>query len=127
MSRTTNVFNNALRTAGSGYSFSQARHDRTFWGRLVESSVGAHLLNSVPLDINVEFWRENQFEVDFVMRRSGKSVALEVRSGSNSRNTRDLDEFAKRFSPARGMVIGESGIDLAIFFETPVEAWFDQQ
>ena len=39
------VLNTALLTVGSGYTFEQAVGDRTFWGRLVESAVGAHLFN----------------------------------------------------------------------------------
>lgn len=41
-----NVLNTALVGAFSDLTFEQARADRTFWGRLVESAVGAHLLNS---------------------------------------------------------------------------------
>ena len=44
-----NVLNTALMSAMSGYSFDEARQDRSYWGRLVESAVGAHLYNrSIP-------------------------------------------------------------------------------
>ena len=46
-----NVLNTALMTSGSGYSFDEARADRTYWGRIVESAVGAHLCNSATSDI----------------------------------------------------------------------------
>ncbi len=38
-----NVLNTALMAADSGYSYAEAQADRTFWGRMVESAVGAHL------------------------------------------------------------------------------------
>ena len=38
------VLNTALMTAQAGISFEEARHHGDFWGRLVESVVGAHLL-----------------------------------------------------------------------------------
>jgi hypothetical protein len=41
------VNNTALMTAQSAKTFDQARADHVFWGRLVESAVGAHLLNSI--------------------------------------------------------------------------------
>ena len=41
-----NVLNTALMTAPLTYTFEEARADRTFWGRLVESAVGAHLHNT---------------------------------------------------------------------------------
>ena len=46
-----NVLNTALMTAGSRYSFDEAKADRTFWGRIVESAVGAHLFNTAASDI----------------------------------------------------------------------------
>ena len=79
-----NVLNTALMTAGSGYSFEEARADRTFWGRVVESSVGAHLHNSVGSDVRVHYWREKAFEVDFVLQRGERVVAIEVKSGQDT-------------------------------------------
>ena len=46
-----NVLNTAIMTAASGYSFNEARNDRSFWGRIVESAVGAHLFNTATSDI----------------------------------------------------------------------------
>jgi uncharacterized protein len=40
------VYNTALISAQSTKTFKDAKKDRIFWGRLVESAVGAHLLNS---------------------------------------------------------------------------------
>ena len=50
-----NVLNTALMTAGSGYAFDEARADRTFWGRVVESAVGAHLYNTEASDIGLQY------------------------------------------------------------------------
>jgi len=76
------VLNTALMTAPSGVTFSEARHDREFWGRLVESAVGAHLANAAAAgECEVFYWRDRNAEVDFVVR-AGKSVtAIEVKSG----------------------------------------------
>ena len=57
------VLNTALMTAGSGYSFEEAQADRTFWGRIVESAVGAHLVNTATVDIHVHYWRHSSLEV----------------------------------------------------------------
>ena len=40
------VLNTALMTAPSGLSAEEVRDDREFFGRLVESAVGAHLANA---------------------------------------------------------------------------------
>ena len=76
-----NVLNTALMTAGSGYSFDEAQSDRTFWGRIVESAVGAHLFNTSETDMRLHYWREGSHEVDFVLKRGSRVVAVEVKSG----------------------------------------------
>ena len=41
------IYNTALMTAQSSRTFHQAKEDHSYWGRLVESAVGAYLLNSI--------------------------------------------------------------------------------
>ena len=119
------VLNTALMTIGSGYSFEQAVADRTFWGRLVESAVGAHLFNTASPDIHVHYWREGTFEVDFVLRRGPRVVAVEVKSGFARGRLRGLGAFGKRFSPIRSLVVGGEGVPLADFLSVPAGHWFD--
>ena len=121
-----NVFNTALMTAGSGYSFAEAQADRSFWGRIVESAVGAHLLNAATSDMRLYYWREGQFEVDFVLQRGARSVAIEVKSGGRPSALRGLDEFERRFSPHRSLLVGEGGVPLNEFLTAPAEYWFEE-
>ena len=117
------VLNTALMTAGSGYAFEEARADRTFWGRIVESAVGAHLLNTATSDIRVYYWRHGQHEVDFVLRRGPRLVGIEVKSGPRSRSPRGLEVFEARFKPRRILVVGEGGVPLNEFLAAPVGDW----
>ena len=119
-----NVRNTALMTAGSGYTFAEARADRTFWGRLVESAVGAHLLNTAESNVRVHYWRERSLEVDFVLHRGPRTLAIEVKSGQRTRRLHGLETFAHRFKPHRTMVVGGS-TQLSEFLTTPVGHWFD--
>ncbi len=120
-----NVLNPALMTAGSGYSFEQAMADRTFWGRITESAVGAHLFNTATPDIGLYYWRENSNEVDFVLRRGPQLVAIEVKSGwKKTTSTSGMAEFAKRFESASQLVVGEGGIPLNEFLSVPANEWF---
>ena len=121
-----NVFNTALMTAGSGYSFPEAQADRSFWGRIVESAVGAHLLNAATSDMRLYYWREGQFEADFVLQRGARSVAIEVKSGRRRTALRGLDEFERRFSPHRSLLVGEGGVPLNEFLTAPAEYWFEE-
>ena len=121
-----NVLNPALMTAGSGYSFEDARADRTFWGRIVESAVGAHLYNTATSDIHLHYWRESPHEVDFVLRRGPRLVSIEVKSGPKHASRHGIDEFAKRFRPVRSLFIGEHGVPLDEFLAVPAGQWFEE-
>ena len=121
-----NVLNTALMTAGSGYSFDQAIADRTFWGRIVESAVGAHLFNTAPPDMSVHYWRESPHEVDFVLRRGPRIVAIEVKGGAKIGLLRGLDAFRERFRPSRILLVGEGGIPLEEFLMAPPNQWFEE-
>ena len=120
-----NVLNTALMTAGSGYSFEQARSDRTFWGRIVESAVGAHLFNSADSTMRVHYWRKRALEVDFVLQKGDRTVATEVKSGHNAGDLRGLEEFQKRFHPHRSLIVGTDGIPLNEFLTVPAAEWFE--
>ena len=78
-----NVLNTALMSVHSGYTFEEAKADRSFWGRLVESAVGAHLFNTGTPEVRLHYWRERSLEVDFVLEYGRKLVAMEVKSGSH--------------------------------------------
>ena len=118
-----NVLNTALMTAGSGYSFAEARADRTFWGRVVESAVGAHLHNTARADVGLSYWRDGPHEVDFVLQRGPRVAGIEVKSGDGRANERAMGAFEERFQPTRMLVVGESGVPLNEFLSAPAHEW----
>lgn len=120
-----NALNTALISAQGGYSFTDARNDRSYWGRLVESAVGAHLCNSVPDGCLVQYWRESPDEVDFVLSNGRKLIALEVKSGMGFATPKGLKVFTEKFSTARPLIVGEGGIPLAEFMSRPAEDWLE--
>ena len=121
-----NVLNTALMSVHSGYTFEEAKADRSFWGRLVESAVGAHLFNTGTPEVRLHYWRERSLEVDFVLEHGRKLVAMEVKSGSHRGNTTGMEEFTTRFSPQRSLLVGEGGIPIAEFLSTPAMDWFEE-
>ena len=121
-----NVLNTGLMTAGSGYSFAEAQADRSLWGRIVESAVGAHLLNTATSEIRLYYWRDGQFEVDFVLQRGPRVVAIEVKSSAKRSALRGMDEFERRFNPHRSLLVGEGGIPLNEFLTVPAYHWFEE-
>lgn len=118
-----NVLNTALMTAGSGYTKAEAKADRTYWGRLVESAVGAHLYNTGHPECQVYYWRDSPHEVDFVLARGRKLTAIEVKSAPSSGHAGGLDVFAENFDKCRKLLVGDGGIPIAEFLSYPAEHW----
>lgn len=120
------VMNTAFMSVLSGLDFEEFRRDRARWGRLVESAVGAHLLNgTLGTDIELSYWRERGQEVDFVLGKRGKLVAIEVKSSGKPGSIGGMEAFRKAFrSPVRCLLVGGDGIPLDLFLRTPAEQWF---
>jgi hypothetical protein len=118
------VLNTALMTAQSGLNPDEARADREFHGRLVESAVGAHLANAAAAgDCDLFYWRERNREVDFVVRAGKTLVAIEVKSGRSPNVLPGLGAFSESFQPRRTLLVGGDGIPLAEFLSRPVSHW----
>ncbi len=119
-----NVLNTALMAVMCGYTFEEARADRSQWGRMVESAVGAHLLNSASPRTDVRYWRDGDHEVDFVLHRGPRTVAVEVKSSRRRTRRSGLAEFERRFNPQASFVVGED-VALGEFLSQPADYWID--
>lgn len=118
------VLNTALMTAIEGLSPEEARADRSFHGRLVESAVGAHLANAAQRgDCELFYWREKNREVDFVVRAGKRLLAIEVKSGRRRDALPGMAAFTDAFQPDRSLLVGGDGIDLETFLSRPVMEW----
>lgn len=118
------ALNNALISAQSDLGATQARADRPLWGRLVESAIGAHLVNSsAGAGIEIGWWRERGREVDYVLRRGRSLIAIEVKSGRSRASRSGLDAFAARHG-GRKLMVGADGIPVEEFLLTHPGAWF---
>ncbi|MCZ2175263.1 MAG: ATP-binding protein [Burkholderiales bacterium] len=118
------VLNTALMTAASGYTLAEARADREFWGRLVESAVGAHLANAAMRgECALHYWRERNREVDFVVRAGRRLTAIEVKSGRAPQAHPGTAAFVQAFKPKRTLLVGGDGIALDDFLMQPVAHW----
>ena len=121
------VLNTALLTAQSGLTPIEARADGEFWGRLTESAVGAHLANAAASGLcELMYWREGNFEVDFVLRSGRVVVGLEVKSGRVPLAHSGLAAFSEAFKPKRILMVGGDGIPVEEFLLRPVTDWLMQ-
>jgi predicted AAA+ superfamily ATPase len=119
------VLNAALVTSRAGVTPERLRADPEAWGRLVESCVGAHLLNTAPAEgVDVAWWRAGDAEVDFVLHAGRRVTAVEVKSGFSA-SPRGLIAFRSHFPHARALVVGagSGAIPLGDFLARPAADW----
>ena len=64
----------------------EAKEDSDYWGRIVESAVGASLVNGLrEQDVEVFHWSSRNREVDFVLSRGDSLVSTAVRKRNPGR------------------------------------------
>ncbi len=116
------VHNTALISAQSGELFRDIQVRADDWGRMVELSIGAHLINySIIEGFTVSYWRERNEEVDFVLEKKGKVIGLEVKSGTTQFSS-GISAFKKAFNPDKVLLVGKTGVPWQDFLKlNPVE------
>ena len=118
------VYNNILKTIYSPYTFEQAILERKAWGHIFESGIGAYILSQAFVQhFEVFYWRERNDEVDFVLRKKGSVVAIEVKSNAE-KNTAGLETFKKMFSPRTALIVGDGGLDAEEFLSMDMRTLF---
>ena len=118
------VHNNSLRTVFTPLSYDQAIMDRKAWGRIFESAIGAYLVNQAYVHrFEVCYWRERNDEVDFIIRKKNRVVAIEVKSNSES-DTAGLQKFKNLFHPHKAFVVGSNGISAEDFLTMDITKLF---
>ena len=118
------VFNTALMAAHANIGFGELVKNRDLWGRWVESTIGAHLLNqTVGRDLELYYWSKGNVEVDFVLVKGDRVTAIEVKGGAKRVNLPGIDAFSKEFKVTRKLLVGAQGIPLEEFLMTPASDW----
>lgn len=118
------VYNTALMSVTAGLSPAEARADREFRGRLVESAVGAHLVNAAAAgECEIYYWRDRGQEVDFIVRARNRLVAIEVKSGRAPQAHAGSAAFSATFKVRRSLLVGGDGVAVEDFLAKPVAHW----
>ena len=112
------VFNNGLLTALSeGATYEKVVTDPRRWGRWVESAVGCYLLDKAnELEYTVYYWRENNEEVDFVVRRGERLLAIEVKSGRRQMNS-GVGKFREQYHPQHTLMVDGDAMPVEQLFK----------
>jgi len=118
------VLNTALMTVTAGVGPEEARSDREFRGRLIESAIGAHLANAAAAgECELYYWRDRGQEVDFVVKARARVTAIEVKSGRAPQAHPGTAAFAEAFKVKRTLLVGGDGITVEEFLNRPVSEW----
>lgn len=119
------VHNTALISSQSSDSFQEILSKPKDWGRIIESSIGAHLLNhSLNQAYTLYYWREGNDEVDFVLESKGKLIAIEVKSSAASA-TKGMAAFNKKFHPYKMLLIDNQGFTWQDFLKVDPNSLFE--
>jgi uncharacterized protein len=116
------VYNNALLSTTKADTLKEIIAKPAEWGRIVESAIGSHLLNAATEeDFSVYYWRERDFEVDFVIEKKGKLVAIEVKT-SDAGSKKGMSRFILKNSNCRPLLVSKNGLSWQEFLKiNPVE------
>ena len=118
------VYNNALKMVYSPLTFEQAIMDRKAWGHIFESGIGSYLVSQAFIHrFEVYYWRERNDEVDFILRKKGSVVAIEIKSNAEKR-TDGLDKFRQLFKPQSSFIVGDGGIRAEDFLSMNINDLF---
>ena len=118
------VYNNALKTVYTPLTYEQAMLDRKEWGHIFESAVGAYIVSQAfAKRFEVFYWRERNDEVDYILRKKGVVVAIEVKSNAE-KYTLGLNKFKELFNPKVAFVVGDGGISAEEFLSMDLNRLF---
>ena len=120
------VHNMALKSSMQNDDFKSIRSASKEWGRWVESAIGAHLLaQKHTAHIEVMYWKEGNYEVDFVIVQGKKILALEVKSGTDRDSLAGLNKFKEHYPRAKTLLIGPDGISIETFLSNNIDYFFE--
>ena len=109
------VYDTSLMTYADGSNRRRLLENPVERGRLVESAVGAYLLaRGKEEGFEVNWWRDRNNEVDFVLKNGSSLTAIEVKSG-RVKNTGGSLQFKKLYPEALSLIIGSVNLSLEDF------------
>jgi predicted AAA+ superfamily ATPase len=118
------VRNTALLSSRTEETMDQILKKPEKWGRFVESSVGAHILNnSVKGKYSLYYWRQGNDEIDFVLKKNEDVIGLEIKSGHSAKRS-GMDAFSRIYKPHKVLLVGDKGISWEEFLSMDPEGLF---
>lgn len=110
-------FNTSLISAFDSSNLSEVVNDLSKWGRRVEQAIGAALLNYSRTNYaDLFYWRDGNNEIDFILKKNQRVVAIEVKLGKIKIHS-GLNRFKEIYPKAKSILISDSVIRWQDFLE----------
>ncbi len=123
------IFDNGLISAMRGIAFKTVIKDKTLLSRLIENACGAQLyFISQKEGGELFYWRERNYEIDYVLKIGDCLKAIEIKSGRPDKAGASFEVFKKKYKKAQCTIISNSksseinsikNINLYDFFNNP--------
>ena len=119
------VYNNALISAYNGDGFEFNKNNPALWGRWIENIIGTHLINHSAIgEYELFYWRHVNNEIDFIIKKGRKLIAIEVKSGHTLKSS-GIIAASKHFEFTKTMLIGIEGLNWKDFIKMEPVKLFD--
>lgn len=90
------------------------------WAQRVESAVGSYLVNNAKrLGYSVYYWKSGEEEVDFVVQKGERLIAIEVKSGRRKKS--GFRAFRKLYHPDLELIVGSEEMSFERFLSMELE------
>jgi len=118
------VYNSSLSSVFEDLNFKSIKNDQVKWGRKVEQTIGAYLINLARVNnFQVFYWRDVNDEVDFVIQKNNKAIPIEVKTGK-AKSHKGLINFTKKFNIKKSVLISEDALNWREFLRLDVSDLF---
>ena len=74
--------------------------------------------------MSVHYWSSGNREVDFVLVKGAKAVAVEVKSSRQRGRLSGMEAFSNEFKVHKKLLVGADGIPIEEFMTTDLLSWF---
>ena len=120
------TYNTSLNSVYLGEGLIDIKNQPEKWGRRIEQAIGSYLLNQSRLsNFKLFYWREGNNEVDFVILKKTKLIAIEVKTGKAKFHS-GLEKFKKNYKPYKTILISDDTLPWAEFLKIEVDELFER-
>ena len=119
------IYNSSFSSVYSELTFKQSYTQLDMWGRCVERSIGAYLLNQSRVkDFELFYWREGNNEVDFILKKGKKIISLEVKT-NKLKFHKGIEKFNQTYKTFKNILVSKDSLSWDEFLKMDISKIFE--